>query len=338
MADVLLFVPFVAAFPLFVYSLQKISQEKNKEYIQKRKYSVILGFNFVLLLNTIGTSLSAINQYYLHDNDPLHLLLIKNLQVITGYLTFFYLNVKTWMIYFQYHWSLYTLQFEWQQCINTKFVQKENRRNWFIKNKSTYGQLTDVYKLFACIHITFGIICLCCISFSQFTESDTINTLLLTTTTIVSLPLVLFYAIITAKTPSDCRDSFYINRENKVTARILLTAFAASIIISMIKVSVFDGKYDEDHPIMLIMELIAGYPWLFLWMSLNILSTLVVMQKNKVSNAVLLALQEDLNRKLDLEGIINDAEKVNAFMKYLSREFSIFLMITCAYIYITEHS
>ena len=216
-------------------SFQNI-QHKHAEFIQKRRFSVIIGFN-VVELNIIGTTLSTISRYYLHDDDPVSIMYIRNSSCHRIFRCF-YLNVKSWMIYFHYYWSIGTLQLEWQQCINRNFVRKENTRNWFLRNKSRFGQLTDIYKLFGCIHISFGIICGVSLSLSQFVESKTLSSICLALATIITLPLIVFYAIITAKTPS-VKDTFYIHRENKLSARILICAFAASILVSVVNIWFF---------------------------------------------------------------------------------------------------
>merc|ERR1712113_1093099 len=83
---------------------------------------------------------------------------------ISAYVVLLYLNTTAWMLYYQYHWNYYTLQLKWTQIINPNVVEEENRNNWFIKNKSRYGNLLFIYKLFAFIHILDFIICCICVS------------------------------------------------------------------------------------------------------------------------------------------------------------------------------
>ena len=63
------------------------------------------------------------------------------------------LNVRNWLIYYNYHHSYYTSQSQWTLIIDPTLNQKQNKQNWFIKNKCKYGNLSYIMKLFGIILI-----------------------------------------------------------------------------------------------------------------------------------------------------------------------------------------
>ena len=124
-------------------------------FIQKRSTTLALGFVCTLLYGMATLTYTIIAQLYC-DGPALR---IAQISAATAFfLLLFYLNTRSWMIYYQYYWNYYALQLDWQQIINSNFVEEQHRNNWFIKNKHKYGNLRFVIKLFGTIHfIAFAI-------------------------------------------------------------------------------------------------------------------------------------------------------------------------------------
>ena len=319
--ELLWFIPHLICIPWSMYNTFIFYKHKDKIYVQKRSISVAFGFLFALLYGMISQIFVGIAVLYL---DIQYLKIAYILICISFFLCLFYLNTRSWMIYYQYHWNYHTLQSKWQQIINPNFVHEHNQSNWFIKNKHKYGNLAFVYRFFGAFHTSACIICTVIIAL--FLNHSAFKYLIPLIGVTSCGAVVLFYCIIRIKTPS-FNDMFYIHWEAKIVARIL------SIGVTLFFIT--GGLYAANVNNMLfgsIQQVIAvGQCFM-----LHYVCTIVIISKNNddqfqllkksLSNVLSISSVDDKDksrtdtRNVQLNDIISDENNLNAFMKYLSRE------------------
>ena len=224
MIEAMVFLPNVILIGWFCRNNIKLYQHRNQDFVQKRGLSLALGFNFAVGLMLIAASLTMTSTLYFRDDTIRTSSMI--LSVLVTYLLVFFLNVKSWMIYYQYYWTHYALQSKWQQIINYNIIEEQTKSNWFIKNKSKYGSLSYIYKLFGIIHLLLAII-VSILVYLFITQEEQTELRLFTIFLMcsITLTMVVFYGVIVKKTPA-FEDIYYIHRENKLIAKILLSVIS----------------------------------------------------------------------------------------------------------------
>jgi len=260
------------------------------------------------------------------------------LSMLTTYLTLYFLNVKTWMIYYQYQWTYYALQLKWQMIINTNTMVNPMKKdiNWFIRHrhgKWPFGKLDFVKKLFGCIHLLFAVVC--CLSITVFIPYEKSRTVGIILLIIITLTTLIFYAVIVHKTPP-FDDIYSIHRENKVIAPVLLIGLTIYIIFGIVEAYIFERDDNPNEELVMILGNVAQIEILLMWTLLLYISTIVIINNNvdtredahKQSIQVinLPNLQKNIIssklKKVDLGTVLSDKDTIDQFMKYLSREFS----------------
>ena len=265
-------IPSALCIPFICYNISQIYKYRNEGFVKKRGQSLVFGYNLAIavILITFAVMMSG-SLYFPKGNEYSEII-----SVVITYCIFFFLNVRSWMIYYNYHWTHYTLQFKWQRIINHNIVRDESKHNWFIKNKSKYGRLHYVYKLFGSIHLILGVI-VCIMASLYKTFGDKFRFVMIMLMITSTLMLVIFYSIIVSKTPF-VRDIYYIHRENKLSARILIIGHILLLITTGIIAQFF--RDDSPNTWHRAIAVCGAYPMLLMWSSISYLSTIVVIKKN----------------------------------------------------------
>ena len=314
MIEALVFLPNLILIVWFCRNNIKLYQHRNQDFVQKRDLSLALGFNFAVGLMLIAATLTMTSTLYFRDDSIRTSAMIVS--VLVTYLLVFFLNVKSWMIFYQYYWIHYALQSKWQQIINYSIIEEQTQSNWFIKNKSKYGLLSYVYRLFGIIHLILAtIVSILVYLFITQEEQTELRLFTIFLMCSITVAVVVFYGVIVKKTQS-FKDIYYIHRENKLIAKIL--------IIGHIILLLFSGTLNyafEDHPsdrVNRISETFAAYPMLFMWFAINYLSTIVVIKHNQDTEDC--HNDNDEHSKLELIEVVTNEDRINTFMRYLSTE------------------
>ena len=187
-----------------IYANGILYRHRHERFAQKRSILITVGLNIALCLAMISRSLGVLTSIF--QFMPYYIAQASN--SYTTFLILYFLNVRNWIIYYNYHHSYYTSQSEWAQIIDPTLNEKE-KQNWFIKNKAKYGNLSYIMKLFGIILILTFIICSIGVDVqAEYQESsndenffDLIAFIPLVVTVLIFLASSLFYVVIVCKTP-----------------------------------------------------------------------------------------------------------------------------------------
>ena len=116
-SELAIFVPYFICVGWSIYNLVNLNQLKHKAFLQKRSTFLVHAFNITTILCMISAALGTMAGLYLRSSNLARYCTFL-FTVATMYLAFCLLNIKNWMIYYQYNWTYYTLQMQWQQIIN----------------------------------------------------------------------------------------------------------------------------------------------------------------------------------------------------------------------------
>eukprot|EP01083_Nonionella_stella_P195886 721135_1 len=114
-------------------------------YIQKRSVSSFYLLNISFTATVV--SLLCSSYAFLHSSNMI-IALTMAFAIALTYLLYFCLIIKSWMIYFKFKWTYYTMEMNWQYIINPNAVSNKIQQNWYIRNNNKYGNLFYNYKLF----------------------------------------------------------------------------------------------------------------------------------------------------------------------------------------------
>ena len=333
MAEVCYLLPSLGCIAWSIYNYSQLFRYKGEDFLQKRSTFLVFGYTTSLIISMINIAFTTTANIYMSTSVRTA---GYGLSMITTYLTLYFLNVKTWMIYFQYKWTYYALQLKWQMIINTNTMVNPNKQdiNWFIRHrhgKYAFGKLDFVKKLFGCIHLLFAVIC--CLSISIFIPSNKTRAIGIILLIIPTLTTLIFYAVIIRQTPP-FEDIYSIHRENKVIAPVLLIGLTIYIIFGIVEAYVYYGEDNPNEKLGRILANVAQIEILLLWTILLWISTVIIIKANVVVQSKeevkkvidLPNLQKNIIssklKKVDLESVLSDRETIDHFMKYLSRELS----------------
>ena len=160
--------------------------------MRKRSISLVFGFNIVLLLAMISSTLTNACMFNFHGTGMIIASMI--IWYICWWLLLYFLTVKEWLVYFKHKWTFYTLQLKWQQIINT---DTQSKTNWYIQNNHKYGNLKFVYKLFGTIYFAaFMVSSIAVMLMSNPESTSTVKSIAAGLQCIAVLPSILFYFIL----------------------------------------------------------------------------------------------------------------------------------------------
>ena len=319
--EALWLVPHIIFIPWSTYNTIQFYNNKYQMFIQKRTKSLAFGFVCTLLYGMITLASIIIAELYL-DIVALRIAYISC--VVGFFLLLFYLNTRSWMIYYQYYWNYYALQLDWQQVINSNYVEEQHRNNWFIKNKHNYGNLKFVIKMFGAIHLIAFVIMVVAMNIRvDYPEWDVFFTPVIA---IIFASVSIFYSIIRYKTPS-FNDIFYISWESKIIARLLLVA-APIVPFFRILSSIVHHHNVQAARILVNLSPISAT---ILYFMIHYTCTKMVIHKNErpnnaVEQSLAMIVNNDRKMHMRLTDILSNENNLNVFIKYLSRELRIHLI------------
>ena len=338
---VLWLLPVLCCIGWSLYNYTKLFGHRDELFIAKRSLFLVFGYTTSLILNMISILFTISANLYADADSPVRLS-GYGISMITTYLTLYFLNVKTWLIYFQYQWTFYALQLKWQMIINTNVlldaVNDSDQLNWFIRTRHKYGKLKFVYKAFGCIHCIFAIIC--CLVVSLFIpDSFELAVPGIISLSIITLITVIFYVVIIYKTPP-FNDIYYIHTENKTIAPVLIIGLLIYVSLWATEATLYYENLNEY--ISRTLANVAQIELLLMWTVLLYISTIKIIHKNvhreELNIKNIPAIQKNIiSSKLNnftLENVASNPDTIDQFMKYLSRELLIHLSI-CPFIHVS---
>eukprot|EP01084_Bolivina_argentea_P156145 272111_1 len=312
--DYLYFIPSLICIPIAIYHNFQLNKEKDQMYMYKRQKSIVFGLNTTTILAMCDCVILRISRLSSQNMSPMQVSIM--LFLVLWFIFIFVQNVKNWMIYYKYKWTYYTLEYKWQQIINTNIAQKYNQTNWYIRNNMKYGKLSYIYKLFALFHLIAFFSCATGM-FLRTNSNSTYSPLFIGSFLLSMISLlfpIIFFAIIVFNT-RNFNDTFFIHWENKIRAKILILlilSFIATVIITSNDAYIGTGIAN-----------VAVVPILF---ALNYVSTIMIIKKN-ASNSNIKSTNRNKNKKerkdsVQLEQILSNEQSLHMFMIHLSKEWS----------------
>ena len=305
-----------------IYMNIKACSRNNEMFMQKRSIIVFYSLNFSLILYIV--SLLFFEMAFDHFKSKI----LVSISIILVYIALWSLSftviTKNWMIYYKYKWTYYTLQYQWQQHINSAITKEQN---WFIAHNKTYGNLHYFSKMYGLFCISSFILTLIPALITVIKHFNTIALIIATILILSTLgPLILIYIIIVRKTPSFYDDDeFKIHWESKIHSKLLalfiiiLTIFDTFLIVFGIK-----GIKKVS---------IIGLPFVSLPFIIMIyISTVVVSRKNEIKY---LSLTDRISEghdvktnSISLDMIFVNEAAFHLFMTYLSKEYSMEVLLS----------
>ena len=297
----------------------KLYKHRNFMLMKSDQCPLVFGFNIVLLLAMISSTFG--NACIFHFHGTAMIIVSMSIWYTCWWLLLYFLTVKEWMVFYKYKWSFYTLQLKWQSILNSQIGDNIKQQNWFIRNNHKYGNLKNVYKIFALIYsFAFIVSAASVVRISHPNASEQVKLYGAGIQFILVVPAILFYFILVCNTPY-IQDTFYIHWESRIHSRILFIMGFFSILANIISI-VTQSEF---------WVAITGGPMLVAgFFAVNNVSTFSVISKNKNSQKSLGFKEngeQDIhgNTKssdhITLEVILTDKTTINLFMHHLSREY-----------------
>eukprot|EP01083_Nonionella_stella_P134110 408028_1 len=296
--------------PLAIYHNIQLYSHRNEMFLRKRSTSLTVLFclNICIILTMFVIALTELTTFHSSDHSVVHLISF-NLYLVSWWFILYFLLLKSWLLYYKYHWTYHTLQSEWQLLINSKSTKQTN---FFVKNHTTYGNTCHMAKVFGALCGIGVIVCLTGELKSAMDSNYPIVDISLICLSISMAPVIVFYVIIVFKTPF-IEDPFYIHWESKWQARILFIMCIAFLVMEIFNVFVHYYK-----------ALLIADPILeLLLFALHYLSTAYIMSKNaehetKDSNKA----KQSSPSSVKLVEILSNKDALHQFMLHLSKEYS----------------
>lgn len=336
-----------------IWGTLQIWSRRWETFVKKRNLSTMIG----LQLSIIGILLSMVLWLHLISQsiiNPIYIAVSVCMIMLFIWILLWLLTTRTWNIYFMLNWTHDTLQSEWQRHLNPKVTASE--QNWFITHRQKYGR-------FGRMSVFFGIICFICFCLSQppvvygifHLYSDRRSALNLWTVIAILLYIpctgivVGFYGFMVIKMPSyKFQDALHIQWESSITTKLLL-------IQALMNVLYFASYVMDWNPtVMAWLTVISCNIWALIWMAMICVTTICILHRNEPefersqssqslssvispsrSSRSTLSIATHSNRSvrattgslITLQMILEHKEAIHLFIIYLSKNFSIELML-----------
>eukprot|EP01084_Bolivina_argentea_P149659 261409_1 len=296
-----------------IYSTVKTRSLKFETWMKKRSVFMYYSLNAATITVIISFLFFAISVIHL---SPLIITLTTILWTSSVFIWIFLFVTKNWMIYYQYKWTFYIQQSQWQQIINSNITDTNIKQNWFISNNKTYGQLKFIFKLFGTTAICCCIVSGSIWSFMQLVDSFILHVAVSGAVTIVIyIPWLSLYAFCVWNTPK-LNDPFKIHWESRTHAKLLLLTIPnPTICIIYIVVS-----GDMTAPFF-----IASFIGSLILFSLIFVSTVYIPKKLSAQNQQDWQIADD---GITLQMVLSDETTLNLFMNHLSTEYSMEILLS----------
>merc|ERR1712228_190425 len=238
----------------------------------------------------------------------------KLLQMIAGALGFFgfwsimfFLVTKNLLLLFKLKLSYFTSKYKWQQLINKKVIDSKHKHNFYISNKSKFGNKIFVKRasfIYCCVAIV-----ICCFAIYLLVQ-NTFSTYPIFIIFVPVWPAIIAYTVIVCKIPP-FSDSFAMRWEAMMHSKLMI----AFIIIEPVAHEIAFNFGNETLPLNLITFPLIG----IVLCALCYTSSFAIIRKN-MNNM-------DDNKKnggerIKLNHLFSNASALQLFMEHLSRECS----------------
>ena len=299
-------------------------------YMAKRSLSLYYSMNVTLIFAII--SLIVMNGSFVHYKIILPII-FSNIALFFVALFLYLILVKTWLLYYKYQWTYYTIELEWSFIINSKSASTESEENWFIKNNAKYGNLWYIYKLFGIFFIIFHIIIASMMSMILYFEWDLIMLIIGGSVSCIMYSIVgIFYLWLARHTPF-IDDPYKIHWESRMHSKLLLLwcifmgiFFTMSLFIPSFHVYVWG-----------VTAMNFAY-FLMIYVSTIKLSRLqhvnIASPNNDDNSNPTNESSEDVVTPSSLDMVLSDSTLIHHFMVHLSKEYSMELLLS--YIEMTQ--
>lgn len=316
------FVPYIFTISLCLYAniwlISQIRTGKISLFAHKRSMFLILGLNLSLFYAIIALLFAHIGIYYVDNTTVEHVYSsVSILFFLSGlWIILYFLNVRNWLIFWNYQHAYSALQLHWQQLIN-KNVNKDNETNCFIRNNHKYGQLLHVAKLSG-MYASFG-----WFIFFISTVFPSINHVTLPIGFILLILFIIFYMVITCKTPYQS-DTFYIHYESRIHSRLLLViglGLATMVMTIEFLPALSDGTTDQDDEI-LIYIFVGSFLNVMnvVFCAMNLVSVRIIDRSNK-QRVTVIHKSKGNKDTYNLQLILTNKKAINLFMIHLGKEY-----------------
>eukprot|EP01084_Bolivina_argentea_P144089 252893_1 len=313
-------IPAIILISIAICSSIRLHKLKDQTFMQKRAVPFSLNCSMIF-----GMCFATLFYLSIISNNIWSTAIFEISFYASWFLIFSFLNARSWMIYFRYRWTYYTLQLEWQQLINPKIVEQKQEHNWYIHNYKKYGNVSYIYHVFSIVHFIEFLITLTlsvsqCMYKTYMYRRTTCGFVLL----LMFIP-VISHIIIIHKTPI-FHDYYYIHRESKLHSKLSIVLMI-SYAIANISESIFNKSI---YGLIIILTM----PYILFLMIY--VSTFVLMSKNKKKKYGNKQFDAEPERVRDnycqitLDDILSNSKYLHLFMVHLSKEFS----IECLLLYI----
>eukprot|EP01084_Bolivina_argentea_P007966 14909_1 len=335
--EALSLIPYVFVIPLTIYWNTILWKHRSAMFVQKRSVFILFGMNMSLLVVIITSVNSQIGIMY-----NLGIFLSRTLPMIIAWTAMlFFLITKNWLIYWRFYWQYYTLQLSWQRLINSKVINNPQHNNKFVKYNHKYGRIAFTAQVCGTVALFCAVMNILFYALSEY-GYVTLGRVFATFAMLSMLFLVILYVIIVCKTPV-FQDTFFIHWESKIIAKILLSTMliTLALVTTVLLVQVHEKSYLYLaiflFPILAISLCIMSY-----------VSTMVIINKNTNNSSgasanndekhIMTELAYSTHKiassidsngiSIDVNMILADEQCVNLFMRHLSKEFSMELVLS----------
>eukprot|EP00484_Ammonia_sp_Unknown_P020850 CAMPEP_0197028986 /NCGR_PEP_ID=MMETSP1384-20130603/8539_1 /TAXON_ID=29189 /ORGANISM="Ammonia sp." /LENGTH=500 /DNA_ID=CAMNT_0042458073 /DNA_START=108 /DNA_END=1610 /DNA_ORIENTATION=+ len=247
-------------------------------------------------------------------------------------------NITNWMIYLKSMWRTHSIQLQWIELLNTRENltvktkrDKTESGNYFILNKKRYGSLPFVAKSLAVFHFIGMLLSAYCIwmlcdYISRQQQRAIIS--MIACIWAINLIFVSFYFFISLQTP-DFSDMFFVHWESKQIAKLYFVDVPANVLLTLIMLLLFVFAPDDRFVVQqLLCVMYTSYTMRYCGshfiVSQVTVSKLHQKEANKSGTRPAPHLAED---DIVLHDILSDNNNIAVFMKYLSREFSVEILM-----------
>ena len=289
--------------PISIYFLYQFNLHRNKQTLKKRYCIITIIECIIIILVFIFNGFTPVADILRDERG----LIIRQ---TTFYFAIFLEHCviwcwiwRFWMIFYDIRWMLACQQSQWQSIIDTN-----GKQNWFIINKSRYGNKSYVFKILFIVCILCGFIGTL-LRFIFDGEGGFRDEIGEATNYVFQLIGYIILLFITFKIPK-FDDHIYVRVELKLLSMILSVMMITIIIITIIEqiLKINDDHYDDSQIVLflIIYNIVNLCNFLCLlvstWFVLNKLSVLLVDKNDKfASNKNSYVLMNNNDNSIDTE-------------------------------------
>ena len=287
--------------------------QNDQMYMKKRSISLYYALNLSLTFGMAALVMMLVA--LLHLENKLWVVIVLSVCLLCLFSCLYFLLTKSWMVFYKYKWTYYTMQLQWSYIINSKSAVTSSETNWFIVNHKTYGNLWYVYKLFAVFFLMGSTIAAAAAALMVYSDFQMIVFIPAATAFACVMILVFgFYTYLIKSTPL-LKDTYKIHWESRVHVKCLVTcefvdilATVAFIVYPSIKIWLF--AVVPQNVCLLAMVYLSTYH-------------LSRLQSQNIGVATKTHL-----RDITVDMTLANESAIHAFMVHLSKEYSMEVLLS----------